>query len=282
MPPKPQTPATTSAEPSKRPRTFAPKALKMNVRPTHFLSLPIGHHPELRDRVRALHEKIVPSGPDSTICAIEGIDKSILVDPRRLHFTLGVMALSTKDSEEPEAEDSETPRKRTLTEAIALLQSLVPTVNEITQQQPLRISLDNMGVLKTKREQAGVLYLGPSSGDAKSEDTVKVLLILDLVSKRFREEGFITDPPRPAVLHCTLINASHRKPRRIPRTFSYREIFDIVSPPSTGALRANAKATQHVDVSFGSWPASEIQLCAMGSHGPENEYVSCASIPLGV
>jgi activating signal cointegrator complex subunit 1 len=38
---------------------------------------------------------------------------------------------------------------------------------------------------------------------------------------------------------------------------------------------------KEVKVDFGAWAVSEIQLCEMGSHGPENEYISCASIPVG-
>ncbi|KAF7299365.1 hypothetical protein MIND_00885800 [Mycena indigotica] len=250
-------------------RSRAGQGKPTNVRPTHFLSLPIGHHPELRARIKALHERVL--SPDAT--AIEGIDKSILVDPRRLHFTLGVMALSPSAAvgTSPPSITTPAPPTHTLDEAIALLRSLEPAVAELTEG-PLRVPLNKMGVLKMQKGQAGVLYLGPK--DEKSEDTMKLRRVLELVNRRFREEGFISDPERPAVLHCTIVNASHRKPRRMPRTFSYREIFEMASGNDT-----NSKE-QYVDVDFGSWLAPEIQLCVMGIHGPENEYVSCASIPL--
>ncbi|KAJ7689599.1 hypothetical protein B0H17DRAFT_634598 [Mycena rosella] len=189
----------------------------------------------------------------------------------------------------------ETSKTKTLSDAISLLHSLAPEINEITGL-PVVLPLDKMGVLKTKRQQAGVLYVGPA--DETNESTIKLGRIFDLVAQRFRVEGFIKEESRPSVLHCTLINASHRKPRRIPRTFSSREIFDratvaAASPgPSVPRLPSDLTSTTHlkpeasvqqereVRVDFGAWAVFEIQLCVMGSHGPENEYVSCASIPL--
>ncbi|KAJ6573484.1 AKAP7 2'5' RNA ligase-like domain-containing protein [Mycena vulgaris] len=259
-------PSTSSAHPrraTKMPQNSKPRP----PRPTHCKS---GHHPELRRRILEFHQKVLPSG-DATprdIIPIEGLDQSILVDPRRLHLTIGVMALSSADK-------SDVPGTKTVSAAIALLHSLAPEINEITRQ-PVLLPLDKMGVLKTKRKEAGVLYVAPSN-DA-SEDTIKVGRIFDLVGQRFRSEGFIEDSPRPSVLHCTLINASHRKPRRMPRTFSYPEIFDRVSvddsrrPSETlalsGAPRPLVQQDREVRVDFGAWAVSEIQLCEMGSHGP--------------
>ncbi|KAJ7429387.1 AKAP7 2'5' RNA ligase-like domain-containing protein [Mycena galericulata] len=261
-----------------------------SVRPTHFLSLPLGHHPELRTRILEFHQKVLPSGDP----IIEGLDQSILVDPRRLHFTLGVMALSSED--ESKSGNAMEPKGKTLSEAVALLHALGPEIREVTQQ-PLVLSLDKMGVLKTQRQQAGVLYIGP--GDENNDNTIKVNRILDLVGQRFRQEGFITETARPSVLHCTLINASHRKPRRIPRTFSYREIFDQASADvaenSSGPFDVSfvdsaavsaptvplGSQNRTISVDFGAWAVSEIQICKMGSHGPENEYVSCASVTFG-
>ncbi|KAJ7762619.1 hypothetical protein B0H16DRAFT_1719067 [Mycena metata] len=211
---------------------------KNSPRPTHFLSLPLGHHPELRDKIKEFHRRLLP--PSDAVPAIEGLDPSILVDPRRLHLTIGVMTLSAAESQQPDTPD--TPKARTISEAITLLHSLAPEINAITRE-PVVVALEKMGVLKTQRQQAGVLYLGP--GDETDQNSAKVSRIFgtltphdstssshcisDLVGRRFRQEGFIQEDPRPAVLHCTLINASHRKPRRIPRTFSYREIFDQAS-----------------------------------------------------
>ncbi|KAJ7657365.1 hypothetical protein DFH06DRAFT_990958 [Mycena polygramma] len=271
-----------------------------------------GHHPELRDRIKAFHHKLLPPNQSSSqattpaTAVIEGLDRSILVDPRRLHLTIGVMTLATSGSPQAESESAGGSQGKTLEAAIALLRSLGPDIDAIVAPTPSAdtarapvlpvLTLDKMGVLKTQRKQAGVLYVGPSDDpDGMNEDTRKVTRIFDLVGRRFREEGFIEEDARPAVLHCTLINASHRKPRRVPRTFSYREIFahasELNPSSSVGAaadslpLVPQAVSPQDKDrairVDFGTWAISEVQLCAMGSHGPENEYVSVAAVPVG-
>ncbi|KAJ7849419.1 kinase A anchor protein [Mycena olivaceomarginata] len=253
------------------------KSKQNSPRPTHFLSLPLGHHPALRDRIQEFHRRLLPSG--DTNPAIEGLDQSILVDPRRLHLTIGVMALSSTES--PTQQSNTSGPGKTVSEAIALLHSLGPEIDAITRE-PVPLTLDKMGVLKTQRQQAGVLYVGPS--DEITEDAVKVGRIFDLVGQRFRQEGFIEEAARPAVLHCTLINASHRKPRRMPRIFSYREIFDRASVDTSSPTTSEpppASRDRSIKVDFGSWAVSEIQLCRMGSHGPENEYISVGSLPVG-
>ncbi|KAF8172721.1 hypothetical protein BJ912DRAFT_1148040 [Pholiota molesta] len=80
-------------------------------RPTHFLSLPLHTHADLRDRVSAFQNALfaTPSSSSPTSVAqpstvkgkrplrvssiVDGLDSSIVIDPRRLHMTLGVMAL---------------------------------------------------------------------------------------------------------------------------------------------------------------------------------------------
>ncbi|CAK5279014.1 unnamed protein product [Mycena citricolor] len=241
-----------------------------SIRPTHFLSLPIGHHADLRTRVSHLHARIKAHAPP-----IVGIDPSILVDPRRLHFTLGVMTLVDADRAAPSGADEPTAPTKTVAEALALLRSLKTQVAEISAGGLLALPLDHMGVLKTHHEEAGVLYVAPK--DEEEEETKKIRRIVDLVARRFQEEGFIHET-RPVLLHCTLINASHRRPRRSPKWFSYQEVFALASPEGrTANINAEARSA---DVDLGAWTASEIQLCRMGSHGPENEYFSCGSILL--
>jgi activating signal cointegrator complex subunit 1 len=126
-----------------------------------------GHHPALRDRIQEFHRRLLPSG--DTNPAIEGLDQSILVDPRRLHLTIGVMALSSTES--PTQQSNTSGPGKTVSEAIALLHSLGSEIDAITRE-PVLLTLDKMGVLKTQRQQAGVLYVGPS--DEITEDAVKV------------------------------------------------------------------------------------------------------------
>jgi activating signal cointegrator complex subunit 1 len=91
----------------------------------------------------------------------------------------------------------------------------------------------------------------------------------------------------------------------MPRTFSYREIFErasgqaesaeipeteiplaqsqpegSVAQPSGQDSRPSVQE-KSMRADFGTWAVSEIQLCKMGSHGPQNEYISVASVPVG-
>jgi AKAP7 2'5' RNA ligase-like domain len=74
----------------RRPKRRPGGELDHHSRPTHFLALPIGHHTELRNTVSSLTSSWLAHQPP-----IEGLDPSIVVQPRRLHFTLGVMTLNS-------------------------------------------------------------------------------------------------------------------------------------------------------------------------------------------
>ncbi|KDQ22936.1 hypothetical protein PLEOSDRAFT_1091109 [Pleurotus ostreatus PC15] len=54
---------------------------------------------------------------------------------------------------------------------------------------------------------------------------------------------------------------------------------DTNEPPARNTLHRLAR-DELVKVNLGTWTAKEIQLCIMGSHGPENEYVSVGRIRL--
>lgn len=86
----------------------------------------------------------------------------MLVDPRRVHITLGVMTLSSKT--ETQADSSAEPESKTLPDALELLRFLAPKLAEISLGQPVQVSLDRVGILKkSKGTKAGVLWIGPSS-----------------------------------------------------------------------------------------------------------------------
>ena len=57
------------------------------------------------------------------------------------------------------------------------------------------------------------------------------------------------------------------------------------SKPSNVPMKAPdhslVKNPPSVSVNLGVFVVEEIQLCVMGSHGPNNEYISCGGIVLG-
>ncbi len=138
---------------------------KSNSRPTHFLALPIGHHPELRNAMSALTSSWLAHEPP-----IEGLDRSIIVHPRRLHLTLGVMALTTTTSRpDPNCEQSQQGQEQQhdLTSAAALLASLAPRIHALLARSPLRVPLGRLATMQQDPERAHVLYVEP---DLRSPD----------------------------------------------------------------------------------------------------------------
>ncbi|KAF8721823.1 hypothetical protein AX14_010157 [Amanita brunnescens Koide BX004] len=220
----------------------------MSVRPTHFLALPLCTHQNLRTRVAAFQNDLLAANPP-----IAGLDRSIVIDPRRLHITLGVMTLYPDGPHSVES-------------ALSLLQSLQPSIAVLLQgKNAVKVRLDSLDILKPDRDRsnAHVLFLGPSTLD---DDGARLQAVCNLVNKAFADAGFITET-RPLKLHCTILNTTYRRPRsRMP--FSYADI-----------LASTAYNTVHT-AGFGTYDIRRIELLRMGSYGPNNEYVSCGGTEL--
>ncbi|CAA7266130.1 unnamed protein product [Cyclocybe aegerita] len=114
---------TTATSPKQQYPSKAPR-----LRPTHFLALPLHDHPELRARISTFQSALfatadVQPPPQSTTTnttqssgttkpkgkakarissIVQGLDSSIVIDPVRMHTTLGVMALELEADEEKE------------------------------------------------------------------------------------------------------------------------------------------------------------------------------------
>jgi len=150
-------------------------------------------------------------------------------------------------------------------------------------------------------DQAHVMWLGPLlEGD---DDDRRLREVCALVNKEFVDAGLLVDERRPLKLHCTIINTTHRKPpskthRRQP--FSYSSILGstalqgIISTDvplsdvrtattaTTSVIESADQPCRPASVDFGVWEVDEIQICQMGSHGPEGEYVSCGGMIIDV
>lgn len=249
--------ARTSASTSRLGQISSGTNRNSTSRPTHFISLPIGHHVQLRESLKAFTDGLLNCKP-----ALPGVDRSIVIAPRRLHMTLGVMNLENSSG-------------RTLADAQALLTRLRPRIMELLDGHSLCIPLTEMNIMNPDRgnaDNAHVLWLGPSPN---TKDTQRLKSISEFVNKAFRDAGFIQDR-RPLKLHCTIINTSYRRPYRQP--FSYNAIL-------TSSFIGQFVHTPHdfrdpVKVELGTWSVDEIQICKLGSYGPEGEYVSCGCCSL--
>ena len=107
---------------------------------------------------------------------VEGLDSSILIDPRRLHMTLGVMALEQDDDSVHPTEASETSiaqghlPKKTVSSALYLLNSLKPRISEILKfDKGIKVPLEIMHVLKTEKMRSNTKGNQVGGEDRKEE-----------------------------------------------------------------------------------------------------------------
>ncbi|KIJ59283.1 hypothetical protein HYDPIDRAFT_100984, partial [Hydnomerulius pinastri MD-312] len=233
-----------------------------------------GHHLSLQESVASFTGELLRSNP-----ALPGFDRSIVIAPRRLHLTLGVMSLVDAKSSNIAPNGGAT---KTLPEALSLLCSLGPRIMEMLSGIRLRVPLQMMDIMKPDRgnpDNAHVLWFGPS---LDTEDAQRLKKVGEMVNKVFVEAGFILER-RPLKLHCTILNTTYRKPktRGQRQPFSYRSL--LTSPVVQRFIlqpHAEPDFRRPVKVDFGTWNVDEIQICKMGSYGPEGEYVSCGGLSL--
>ncbi|KAK7047348.1 hypothetical protein VNI00_006579 [Paramarasmius palmivorus] len=296
----------------REPQSQSQDAKAVSVRPTHFLSLPLGQYPSLRTKVKTFQDELVNTSSN----AIAGLDPSIIINPRRLHLTLGVMALQAEQS------TSGSDPGKTVQTALELLRSIQP---RLVNEGALQVPLQRLGAFESKKG-ARVLWVSPDEearqGESLEDRThrERLMRVCNLVHRTFKDAGYITDT-RPLKLHCTIVNTSHRKPSsKRHLSFSFDDILRSpaltnirIAPSLTtsttdvestllkgGAIReaeaveeqegmvlaaptrvlSSKEAERIVDVDMGTYSVSEIQLCVMGSHGPEDEYVSVGAVSL--
>jgi activating signal cointegrator complex subunit 1 len=140
------------------PRNPHAKGQSSTTRPTHFLALPIGHHAGLRSAVQGLTTSWLAHDPP-----IDGLDPSIVVQPRRLHLTLGVMNLASNHDKGGEEKTHD------LAGATRLLAELTPRIRAALERAPLRVQLGRLAVMQPDPTRAHVLYAEPdiSSPDGR-------------------------------------------------------------------------------------------------------------------
>lgn len=213
-----------------------------------------------------------------------------MIDPIRIHLTLGVMALQERS-------------EKTVASALALLESLKPRLEDLIQGTIVQVPLQRMGVFergpKGKRE-AGVLWVAPKEERLDSDvqrlhaitrtsvqpsSRATAYLVLGLVHSTFKRAGYITDTRDPE-LHMTIMNTTFKRPRpKVFQGFSFSSIvccseaMRVFHHVPAEAVNFEGREAS-VNVELGTWSIPEIQLCIMGSKGPRGEYISCGSVKL--
>ncbi|KAF9078843.1 kinase A anchor protein [Rhodocollybia butyracea] len=193
--------------------------------------------------------------------------------------------MSLSSVRRPDSADS---TSHTVESALELLRSLQPQLTSLCstgKSGSLQASLERIGAFESKNG-ARVLWASPqedegwSESDEEREERLKLIRVAEIVHRTFKDAGYITED-RPLKLHCTLINTSYRKPSsRRSEPFSFTDVLasDALSELRTNSI-GSAKASDRIArVSFGTYSIPEIQLCVMGSHGPEDEYVGLGGI----
>ena len=120
-----------------------------------------GHIPALRASLSAFTNALLTASP-----AIPGLDPTIVIPARRLHFTLGVMSLSSPPSTRADASNSNA--AHTLEAAMTLLRELRPRIEALLAGRRASVRLDSMDIMPPERrdaERAHVMWVGPSQTD---------------------------------------------------------------------------------------------------------------------
>jgi activating signal cointegrator complex subunit 1 len=212
-------------------------------RPTHFLSLPLGHHLELRNKVATVQKALRKARPS-------GFHDSILISPRRLHLSFGVLGLEGSKQSSQE-------NRPTVSKALQALQECQPRIGEVMKGRSLSVNLQGLASFSSDLTECHVLYALPKPDDV-------LTAVCDVIFDSFKSQGLLASD-RPYTLHLTIVNTSHRKTeqkrrgKRIPRLgFDATSLF---------ALPA-------ADLDFGTYSIDKISLCRMGSHNEEGDYIS--------
>ncbi|KAI0738784.1 hypothetical protein C8Q80DRAFT_209346 [Daedaleopsis nitida] len=190
-----------------------------------------------------------------------------------MHLTLGVLSLGDDPT-------------RKVAAAAKLLYDLRPRVHELLQGETLRVPLDCMDVMKPDQrnhEPGHIIWVGPAVNEAGTTDKLKA--VAHLVQQAFDGAGLLADERRALKLFCPILSTGYREPRRLRCVpFSYASILASDALKSINVQEDVADYGKGkngpVKIDFGTWEVDELQICKVGSWGPEGEYVTAARCSL--
>ncbi|EDR11405.1 uncharacterized protein LACBIDRAFT_323967 [Laccaria bicolor S238N-H82] len=262
-------------------KVASPEVDRNKVRPTQFLALPLvsptqfnsvkNNHPTLCAKIGTFQNVLLAQGrPNPQSRPIGGLDKYIVINPRRLNLTLGMMALEDDNSDPSPS----TPTKKTPQNALALLASLRPYISDILNgDEGEKLTLNEMGWFPEGRGTARLR--SPKSLNKKDvsskHDHPKFVFFSLVFHKTSTQDGGVFQ------LHYTILNTSYREPQNFRLGLDIEDV--LVSDAMRKLLAGNASemlvnaGNVKVD-SLGTYNVREVQLWVMGSHGPDNEYYS--------
>lgn len=223
---------------------------------THFISVPLAHDDKFRQLVDQFREDVV-------LQRFTGIDASIFMPSRRMHFTLCMLKLHSHAQVEE------------MKEALNDLSARLSATSDYGR--PVAAHMRGLHIMTDDPTSVGVVYTTDRSSalqnrlNALADNMFELFQARNLVSSQSLNSQRVlsSDGQHAEVkLHATLMNTKYARSRFEERS-SERETFD-----------ASVLMERFGQVDFGSVQLKEIHLSALDEMGDDGYYRCMASIPL--
>jgi len=225
---------------------------------THFLSVPLAHDARFLQLVDQFREDVV-------LQRLPGIDASIFMPSRRMHFTICMLKLHSH------AQVDE------MKEALKDLSARISAVADFSR--PILASLKGLHIMTDDPSNVGVVFTTDRSHALQNRMNNVADMIFDLLKARglvsaqslMSQRLLSSDGAHAEVkLHATLMNTKYSRTNwREDGSRGERETFD-----------ASALMERFGQVNFGDLKLQELQLSCLDEIGDDGYYRSLFSIPL--
>lgn len=225
---------------------------------THFLSVPLAHDAKFRQEADKFREDVVMQ-------RFPGIDQSIFMPSRRMHFTLCMLKLHSHAQVEE------------MKEALKDVATRVTALGDYNM--PVYANLRGLHIMTDDPSNVGVIFTTDRSHSLQNRMDSLSNLIFDILKARglVSQQNLVTqrvltsDGSMAEVkLHATLMNTKYSKSNwREDGTRGDRDTFD-----------ASVLMERFGQVDFGSVAMREIQLSCLDEMGDDGYYRSLFSLPL--
>mmetsp|Transcript_84853 Transcript_84853/g.235296 ORF Transcript_84853/g.235296 Transcript_84853/m.235296 type:complete len:372 (-) Transcript_84853:38-1153(-) len=225
---------------------------------THFLSVPLAHDAKFRELVDRFREDVV-------LQRFSGIDASIFMPSRRVHFTICMLKLHSH----AQIEEMKTALKD-LAERIAATADFC---------RPVRASIKGLHIMTDDPSNVGLVFTTDRSHALQNRMNNIADIIFDLLKARnlvsaqslMAQRLLSSDGAHAEVkLHATLMNTKYSRTNwREDGSRGDRETFD-----------ASVLMERFAQVDFGEVQLQELQLSCLDEMGDDGYYRSLIGIPL--
>uniref|UniRef100_A0A0E0FJ23 K Homology domain-containing protein n=1 Tax=Oryza nivara TaxID=4536 RepID=A0A0E0FJ23_ORYNI len=158
---------------------------------THFISLPLGIHPQLVDKLNEFKRSILTSNEYKA--AGFRIDESIFAIPESLHLTVLMLDLKGEN----------------IAKASSVLQSVSDKLMEALKNRPISIQLRGLACMKGSPDEAWIVY----APVLEVGEQGRLQQVCDIIIDAFTSSNLAptSDEKRELKLHATVMNARFRK-----------------------------------------------------------------------